>query len=291
MPKPLTLTADVAGERIDAFLARSAPEYSRSYWQKRCEAGDVVADGVPAKSSHKLAAGSQISVTMPDKHDYSDQTLPVLFEDDDVIVINKPSGMLTHAKGAESDEFTVADFVRPRTTDGTETNRPGIVHRLDRGTSGVIIAAKNPEAKRWLQGQFSKRNVKKTYLALVNGHLKESEAILRLPIERNPKKPQTFRVGVNGKSAETSYRVEKSYEHNDLVSLRPLTGRTHQLRVHLNYLDRPIVGDRVYGQADDDIDRMFLHAASLELTLPSRQRMTFTAPLPDRLQKYLEKLQ
>lgn len=289
--KTLNLTADLAGERLDAFLARNAPEYSRSYWQKRCEAGEVNVDGQPAKSSHKLSDGSQIVVSLPAKHDFSGQTLPVLYEDNDVIVINKPAGVLTHAKGAESDEFTVAEFVRPCTTDGTETNRPGIVHRLDRGTSGVIIAAKNTEAKRWLQGQFSKRNVKKTYLALVEGHMKEPEAILRLPIERNPKKPQTFRVGANGKPAETAYRVEKSFENNELVALSPHTGRTHQLRVHMAYLDHPIVGDEVYGQPSKNLDRMFLHAASLELTLPSRQRMVFEAPLPHHLQEYLDQLQ
>jgi len=286
----VTFTADQAGERVDAFLARVAPEHSRSYWQKQCELGNVTIGGTPVKASRKLGAGENVQGVKPAASDFSSQTLPVLYEDEDVIVINKPAGILTHAKGVENDEFSVAEFVRPRTSDGVDTNRPGIVHRLDRGTSGVIIAAKNTEAKRWLQGQFSKRNVKKTYLALVEGHLKQHEAILKLPIERNPKKPQTFRVGANGKTAETAYKVTSTYPANDLVELRPYTGRTHQLRVHMAYLDHPIVGDPLYGTENKQLGRMFLHAFTLELTLPSRERKIFTAPLPDDLAAFLTTL-
>jgi 23S rRNA pseudouridine1911/1915/1917 synthase len=282
--------AETGGERVDAFLAAAAPGHSRSYWQKRCELGDVQIDDKPVKASYKLRADEIVQVQLPIQPDFSSEILPIIYEDNDVIVINKPSGLLTHAKGAETPEFSVAEFVRPRTSDGTDTNRPGIVHRLDRGTSGIIIAAKNPETKRWLQGQFSKRNVKKTYLALVEGHLKEPAAVLDLPIERNPKKPQTFRVGPNGKPAETAYRVITSYKDYDFVELKPHTGRTHQLRVHLEYLGHPIVGDHMYGRDNKHLGRMFLHAHQLELTLPSRERKTFTAPLPPELQHYLDSL-
>jgi 23S rRNA pseudouridine1911/1915/1917 synthase len=287
----LRFIAETEGERVDAFLAHAAAEYSRSYWQKRCEAGEVLVGGKSVKASHKLALDDIVEVAVPEAPIFEGQSLPVIYEDDDVVVINKPTGVLTHAKGAESQEFTVAEFVRPKTTDGVDTNRPGIAHRLDRGTSGVIIAAKNPEAKHWLQGQFSKRNVKKTYIALAKGHLRQPEAILRLPIERNPKKPQTFRVGVNGKPAETAYKVTKSYKDFDLIELKPHTGRTHQLRVHLEYLGHPIVGDFVYGQESKQLGRMFLHAYQLELTLPSRERKVFTAPLPPELQDYLKTLE
>ncbi len=287
----MQFTADQAGERLDTFLARTAPEFSRSYWQRRCEERQVSVNGQPAKANYRLQAGEVIDVETRESPDFSAQTLPVLYEDDDVLVIDKPAGVLTHAKGANAAEFTVAEFARPRTTDGTGTNRPGIVHRLDRGTSGIIIVAKHPEAKRWLQAQFSKRNVKKTYIALVEGHLDPTEAILRLPIERNPKKPQTFRVGVNGKPAETTYRVETSYHNYDLVELQPLTGRTHQLRVHLHYAGHPIVGDPLYGKVHPSLDRMFLHAARLELTLPSHERKVFTSSLPDKLKTFLTTLQ
>jgi 23S rRNA pseudouridine1911/1915/1917 synthase len=282
--------AKTKGERVDAFLAIAAPEHSRSFWQKTCEQGNVLVNGQIVKASHKLLPDDVAEVRLPSAPDFSDQKLPVIYEDDDVMVIDKPAGLLTHAKGADNQEFTVAEFARPHTTDGAGTNRPGIVHRLDRGTSGLIIVAKNTEAKRWMQGQFSKRNVKKTYVALVEGHLKEPVAILNLPIERNPKKPQTFRVGPNGKTAETAYEVKKSYAHNDLVELRPHTGRTHQLRVHLEYLGHPIVGDIVYGKPNKQLDRMFLHAQSLELTLPSHKRRVFTAPLPTELKNYLSTL-
>lgn len=287
----LTFTADTGGERVDSFLARVAPEHSRSYWQKQCEMGNVRLHEEQARASHKLSAGGIVTVLTAAVPDFTGQTLPIIYEDSDVLVINKPAGVLTHAKGAESTEFTVADFVRPHTTDGAGTNRPGIVHRLDRGTSGVIITAKNPEAKHWLQGQFSKRKVKKTYLALVEGHLKESEAIVRLPIERNPRHPQTFKVSANGKPAETAYQVTKSFTHYDLVELKPLTGRTHQLRVHMSYLGHPIVGDTTYGKSHTSLGRMFLHAYRLELTLPSRERKVFTAAPPPELQNFLTTLQ
>jgi len=284
-------TAETEGERVDAFLARVADERSRSFWQKRCEQDDVLVNDKPVKASHKLQVGDTVKVETPDPVDFSGESIPILYEDDDIIVLNKPAGILTHAKGGELPEFTVAEFMRTRTTDGIDTNRPGIVHRLDRGTSGVMVAAKNSAAKRWLQKQFSERNVKKTYIALVEGHLRQGEAILRLPIERNPKKPQTFRVGANGLSAETAYNVTQSYSKYDLVELKPHTGRTHQLRVHMSYLGNPIVGDSIYGHPDKALGRMFLHAYQLELTLPSKLRTTFTAPMPDDLEAYLATLQ
>jgi 23S rRNA pseudouridine1911/1915/1917 synthase len=279
-----------AGERIDSYLARVAPEYSRSFWQKQTETGAVLVNGVAVKSSQKVQAGDEITVTTPQAPDFTDQTLPVLYQDDDIVVVNKPSGVLTHAKGVISEEFTVAEFVRPLTTDGVDTNRPGIVHRLDRGTSGVIAAARTNEAKRWLQKQFATRKVKKTYIALVKGTPKEPNAILQLPIERNPKKPQTFRVGSNGKPAETAYETMATYKGYTLIKLMPHTGRTHQLRVHMHYLGCPIVGDELYGKAEPKLGRMFLHAASLELTTPSRERKIFEAPLPPDLENYLKTL-
>jgi 23S rRNA pseudouridine1911/1915/1917 synthase len=210
---------------------------------------------------------------------------PVLYEDDDVIVINKPLGVLTHAKGALSDEFSVAEFMRTRTTDGADGNRPGIVHRLDRATSGVMIAAKTPEAKRFLQKQFQDRKAKKTYIALTSGQPKDPVATIKLPIERNPKKPQTFRVGPQGKPSETAYEVVEQTDNITMFRLKPVTGRTHQLRVHLAYLGCPILGDIFYD--GKTADRLYLHAESLEITIPSRERMTFVAPLPPEFETKL----
>lgn len=286
----VSFEATESGERIDSYLARVAPDYSRSFWQKQAGAGAVRINGVVVKSSQKVQAGDVITATTPSTPDFSDRTLPVLYQDNGVMVLNKPAGMLTHAKGPISDEFTVAEFARPFTTDGLDTNRPGIVHRLDRGTSGVIVIARTPEAKRWLQKQFATRNVKKAYVALVHGHPKEPTATIQLPIERNPKKPQTFRVGSNGKPAETRYETLQSFKDYTLVKLWPHTGRTHQLRVHLRYLGCPIVGDELYGAPHPQLPRMFLHAESLELTLPSRERKVFMAPLPPDLQQFLKAL-
>jgi RluA family pseudouridine synthase len=150
---------------------------------------------------------------------------------------------------------------------------------LDRATSGVIIGAKNAAALSWLQKQFSQRKVKKTYIAIVQGHLPNDHAIIDMPIERNPKKPQTFRVGAQGKAALTEYQVIKLNDTYSMLQLSPQTGRTHQLRVHLAHLGHPIVGDTLYG--GKPAERLFLHALSLEITMPSRERKTFTAPLPE----------
>lgn len=273
---------------MDVLLAKSWPNFSRSFWQARCSAGFVISDGTPRKSSYLTTEGEEFSIIMPEKPDFSEQNIPVLYQDDDVIVLNKPTGILTHAKGAICDEFSVAEFVRPLTTDNPNSNRPGIVHRLDRGTSGVIIAARNPEAKSWLQKQFSNRKAKKSYIALLHGHLKEPSAKIDLPIERNPRKPQTFRVGSNGKSAITDYETIQVLPNYTLVRFFPLTGRTHQIRVHAAYLGHPIVGDPFYGKPSKDIGRLFLHASTLEITLPSKERKVFEAPLPNKLKQYID---
>lgn len=277
--------------RLDVYLAEYWPEHSRSVWQKYCKLGYVKVNGHAVTTPDKLLGeDDEVSFDLPEKQDFSDQKLPILYEDEDVVVINKPAGILTHAKGALNHEFTVGEFMRDLSTDAPETNRPGIVHRLDRDTSGVLIAAKTPEAKTWLQKQFAQRKVKKTYVALVVGHPKENAAHIDLPIERNPKKPQTFKVSPNGKPAQTTYKILQSFKDYALLELKPTTGRTHQLRVHLAYLNCPIVGDKIYGKADAKLGRMFLHAAELEITLPSRERRVFSTPMPAELQNLLDSL-
>lgn len=278
-------------ERLDVFVARMLPDESRSFIQKLCRDGRVkVGDVIQTKTGATIHAGQTVTVDVPTILMAPATELPVIYEDADVLVLNKPAGMLTHAKGAKSEEFSVGEYMRTRTTDGVGTNRPGIVHRLDRDTSGVMIAAKNTDAKHWLQKQFSLRKVKKTYIALVEGRPKQPTALITLPIERNPKKPQTFRVGGNGKPSETAYETLQEFSGFTLLKLTPHTGRTHQLRVHLQYIGCPIVGDPLYGKPAPKLGRMFLHAESLELTLPSRTRQIFTAPLPVQLRDYLSGL-
>ncbi len=266
--------------RLDVYVAEYWPEHSRSQWQKYIKDGHVTVNGeVVTSPKYDISEDDFVKVQPPQKATFTDQSLPVLYEDENVTVINKPSGILTHAKGATLDEFTVAEFMRSRTTDAPEGNRPGIVHRLDRDTSGVIICARTPEAQSFLQRQFSFRKVKKTYIAIVDGEPKQPEAILRLPIERNPKAPATFRVGPSGKPAETSYKVLWSDGNHSILELRPLTGRTHQLRVHMAYLGVPIKNDRFYGNKKTG-GRLALHAYKLEITIPAGIRKTFKAPLP-----------
>lgn len=276
-------------ERLDAFVANHIElTVSRSYIQKLCTDGQVMVNGIIRPAKYRVAQNDEVTVQVPDPKDFSEQALPVLYEDDNVIVINKPAGILTHSKGSPLDEFSVAEFMRSRTTDKPESNRPGIVHRLDRDTSGVIICAKTELAQSFLQRQFSDRKAKKRYVALLDHTPKQPEAIIRLPLERNPSKPQTFRVGINGKPAETAYKVIARY-HSDvcLVELKPLTGRTHQLRVHMQYLGCPIRGDRLYGVQLEG-ERLCLHAASLEITVPGGYRHTFEAPLPKDIQLLID---
>lgn len=273
--------------RLDAYLSEIYPQTSRSTWQKYIKAGYVSVDGtVVTTSKHETHPTSSITLAIPNAPNHSDSTLPIIYLDENVIVVNKPVGVLTHAKGALNDEFTVADFFRRYTTYNLDTNRPGIVHRLDRDTSGVIIGARNQETATRLQKQFADRTVKKTYLAILDGIPKQTTALIDLPIARNPSAPSTFRVDAKGKPATTHYHVLAHVGATSLVELRPRTGRTHQLRVHMAYLTTPIRGDRVYGAASD---RLYLHAKELEITIPTGQRKTFIAPVPEAFKKLYPK--
>lgn len=266
--------------RLDTELATRYPELSRSTLQKYIKAGYVAVRGkVVTKPKHEVTDTDDIALTPPLREDFSDRELPVVYIDDRVIVIDKPRGVLTHSKGVMNDEFTVADFLRRYTHVGLETNRPGIVHRLDRDTSGVIIGARDEEAITLLKKQFSDRTVKKQYLAIVDGVPKIDKAKIDLPIGRNPQAQSTFRVDPSGKSAVTWYEVLASDGECSLVLLKPESGRTHQLRVHMKHINTPILGDRVYG-TNKPGQRLYLHALELEITTPPSQRKTFRAPVP-----------
>lgn len=265
-------------QRLDILLTERYSDINRNTWQKYIKAGYVsVNDTVITKSSYEVSSGDQIVTSVPEGTDYSAHTLSIIYLDDDVIVVDKPAGVLTHSKGAMNDEFTVAEFFRRYTTVGLDTNRPGIVHRLDRDTSGVIIGARTPESFDLLKSQFSDRKAKKTYLAVVDGAPKQSQATIDIPLARNPSAPSTFRVDTKGKPAQTDYQVLASTGRHSLLVLHPHTGRTHQLRVHLAHLGTPITGDRVYGKP---ADRLYLHAYELEVTTAYGKRQQFQAPVP-----------
>lgn len=265
--------------RLDVFVQNAIPRLSRAFVRRLCDDGTITVNGKPSKSGYKLREGDVITVDYDETQldEIPTIDLPILYEDDDCVVINKPVGILTHSKGAFNPEATVATFMRDKLQD-MEGERAGIVHRLDRATSGVIICAKNTAALSFLQKQFSQRKVKKTYNAIIEGTLEPDEAIIDMAIERNPKAPATFRVGPNGKHAITHYKVIQTGAGNSLLELKPETGRTHQLRVHLAHVGHPIIGDPLYN--GKPADRLYLHALSLEITLPNRERKIFEAPLP-----------
>ena len=271
--------------RLDIYLStKFDTTISRSLWQKYIKAGYVsVNNKVVTTPKFEVDETDEIALNLPEK-EQADVDLPILYEDDDVIVVNKPSGLLTHAKGGLSDEPTVAEIIRQKTSFATDTDRPGIVHRLDRDTSGLLIIAKNPESAAHLQRQFAERTAKKTYIAITDGKPKLNAAKIDLPIGRNPSVPSTFRIDPNGKPAQTTYHVLAENDAQSLVELKPTTGRTHQLRVHLAHLNAPILGDRVYGKSSDC--RMMLHAQKLEVALPSGERKVFEAIVPDEFKKF-----
>lgn len=269
--------------RLDSELAKRYPETSRSTWQKHIHAGNISVNGkVITSSKHEITENDKISIDSPETPDFKDKQLPIIYIDDDVIVINKPAGVLTHSKGELNDEFTVAEFFRRYSTYNLDSNRPGIIHRLDRDTSGVMIGARNEATAILLQKQFADRKTKKIYFAVLEGKPKLETANVDLPIGRNPKKPSMFRVDANGKSAITKYEIVDTNDKYTLIKLQPQTGRTHQLRVHMKYIGTPILGDKLYGKP---ADRLYLHAYSLEITIPSAERRTFIAPVPSDLTK------
>lgn len=256
----------VEKKRLDLMMVEIYKSYNRSTLQKFIESGFVQVDGeVVLKPNTKFEDGVKISLVVPEDMKNADVKPEVIYEDDNVLVINKPAGLLSMAKGEYCPEKTLEDFGL-------------LVHRLDRDTSGVVILAKNEEAQTMLRRQFQDRKAHKTYFAVVSGRPKLDEARIDLPMARDLKRPTTFRVDVNGKEAETFYKVVKTDDKHSLVELRPTTGRTHQLRVHMAYLGCPIVGDRVYD--GEKAERLYLHAYSLEITLPGGERRVFKAELP-----------
>jgi len=267
--------------RLDVELAQRYTETTRSTWQKHIKAGSVSVNGEVQTSPKTLITENDLlAIDIPEKADFNDSELPIVYIDDNVVVVNKPVGVLSHSKGALNDEFTVAEFFRRYTTYNLDTNRPGIIHRLDRDTSGIMIGARNEETAALLQKQFADRKTKKSYIAVVDGLPKSHTAKIDLPIGRNPSAPSTFRVDAKGKTAQTTYEVLDTNEKYSLLLLTPYTGRTHQLRVHAAYIGTPIHGDKVYGKS---ADRMYLHAYKLEITIPTGDRHTFEAPIPEDL--------
>jgi 23S rRNA pseudouridine1911/1915/1917 synthase len=299
-----TLLVEDAGERLDSFIAEALPELSRTAVQRLIDAGEVMVNGAVPRSSYKVRRGDTVVVRIPPAQPValSPEALPldILYEDADILVVNKAAGMVVHP-GAGNYSGTLVNALLAHCDDlqgiGGEL-RPGIVHRLDKDTSGVLVVAKNDHAIHALQRQFKQRDVRKTYVALVIGNIEQVEGVIEAPIGRHRVHRQRMAVVTNGKPARTRWRVRGRYRDAQnriytLLDVRLLTGRTHQIRVHFAWLGYPLVGDVVYGPVHSPLPapRQFLHARALTLVHPTtEEKMTFSAPLPDDLAQFLETL-
>lgn len=288
MSNTFVVSEEQSRMRLDQWLTDHYLDISRAYLQKLCTSGEILVNGISQKSGYKLHMGDKIKVIhkMEAVGKPPSIELPIIYEDKNVIVIDKPAGILAHGLSKFHNEPSVASFLRQKTTQKNKNFRAGIVHRLDRATSGIMISAKNDETMVYLQKQFADRKVQKTYLAVVAGHPEQNEALLDLPLERNPKSPARFRVGPNGKPAQTYMRILSQNDKYSLVELKPQTGRTHQLRVHMAYLHTPIVGDLLY--EGEESSRMLLHAANLELMVPGIGLQKFVSNIPKEFTEYVD---
>ena len=294
----LEAAASDAGQRLDLYLHSRLPEYSRSRLQEWIQTGRVRVDGAQQKRSYQLRGSEQIQIEpaelAPLRATAEDLPLQILYEDATVVAVNKAAGMVVHAgAGVHSGTLVNALLHRFEKLSGAGGElRPGIVHRLDRFTSGVLLVARTDAAHRDLASQFAARSVEKIYLALVHGRMKADRGRIETPITRHPKHRirMTSRLE-RGRAAFTEYRVLRRFEKFTLLEVRIGTGRTHQIRVHLSSLHHPVVGDKLYGASASPLDRFFLHAQRITFTSPaSGERVAVTAPLPDELQRYLETL-
>ncbi len=301
----IELTLDATGERLDKALPVAVPELSRTQVQRLIKKGQITVNGRIVKPNLKLAGGEQVIIILPAVQETEllpeDISLDIRYEDGDMLVINKPAGMVVHpAVGHESGTLVNAVLFHCPDLEGIGgEKRPGIVHRLDKDTSGLIVVAKNEQAMRHLQAQFKERTVDKRYLALVEGQMNLPEALIDAPIGRDPRQRKKMAViplhySARSRPAQTEYRTLIGYDDYTLVECRLLTGRTHQIRVHLAYAGFPIVGDTVYGRRKQTIrlKRHFLHAARLALLRPSDNTLlSFEAELPPELTAVLQPLE
>lgn len=289
-----TFTADRSGGRLDRFVADSLPELSRTRARELIDAGLVTVNGRPGKASLKLEPGDAVTVTVPPEKplDLAPEAIPlaIIYEDDDLLVIDKPAGLPVHPAPGHPGHTLVNAVLSylPRLKQETGDLRPGIVHRLDKDTSGLILVAKNRTAQANLSAQFAARTVSKTYLVLVRGTLTPERGVIEASIGRDARNRQRMAVVEKGRAARTAYEVKKVFRGYTLAEIHPETGRTHQIRVHLNAIGYPVVGDATYGVPVPFLDRQFLHAHRLTFRLPSTgEEATFTSPLPPDLEKAL----
>ena len=297
----LSFTAEAAGERVDALLPRVASALTRSAAQKLLDAGAVLVNGAPVRKNYRVAAGDSIVVTLPDPGESAlapqDLALDVVYEDGDVIVVNKPRGMVVHPAPGHADG-TLVNALLWHCGDSLSgvggEKRPGIVHRIDKDTSGLLIAAKNDFAHRALAAQLSDHSMFRIYEAVVCGRMREDCGTVDAPIGRHPTDRKRMAIDRrSGREAVTHWEVIARYRGYTHIRCRLETGRTHQIRVHMESVGHPLAGDLLYGkkQPDKGLRGQCLHARALEFTHPrSGERVHLTCPLPDYFVQFLSRL-
>ena len=291
----------VTNIRLDRFIAENLKLFSRS--QIAQHDVEVLVNDKPSKLSRKVSKGDFVAISYMTPHQFSyeaeEMELDIIYENDDVIVINKPQGIVVHPAAGNRTGTLVQGLLYYCKSLGDsfdgEVVRPGIVHRLDKDTSGVIIAAKNREAQDFLAAQFRRKKTKKKYYAIVKGTLAGRSGIVETNIVRDRRNRKRFTVSDReGKPAETHYRVLKTWSRCTFVALSPVTGRTHQLRVHMKHLNHPILGDEMYSRPDNALPEvsLLLHAYSLSIKLPGEQEpRIFRAPLPNRFKDFISAIE
>lgn len=289
-------------ERLDKFLVDCLPDLSRTRIQTLIKDGFIsVDDQSPRKSGQMLDMGCVVKIHIPAQTptELIPESIPleIIFENEDLLVINKPAGMVVHpAAGHSTGTLVHAALAHAPQMEGIGGElRPGVVHRLDKDTSGLILMAKNDRTHRWLQDQFRLRKVEKTYLALVDGRPPTPSGIVEAPIGRDPKSRKKMAIvsPAKGRQAESHYSTVESFPEHTLLEVHPLTGRTHQIRLHMAFLGCPVTGDTIYGRHKPSlpIKRHFLHAARIKIYLRTeKQARVFEAPLPEELQNQINQL-
>jgi 23S rRNA pseudouridine1911/1915/1917 synthase len=297
--KVVNLVVSEPGVRLDRWVAEKCPDLSRAQAQKLVSDGLVTVNDQVAKAGLRLSAGDRVVVTLPPPP--GDSLLPesiplnIVYEDDDLLVVDKPAGLTVHPAPGHPGHTLINAILShvPNLPQADDLRRPGVVHRLDKDASGLMVVAKNGRAQLNLVSQFKARSVVKAYLVLVRGQLTPDDGVIEAPIGRDPRNRKRMAVVADGegREARTRYHVVRHIGDDTLIEVRPETGRTHQIRVHLAAIGHPVFGDKVYGSRSDRLPRLFLHACRLGFKLPATgEYREFTSNLPPDLEQVLAEI-